>query len=173
MIHKFVLLMLLAVFMAQVASATSPDVRTPAPVIHLADNLDEADNFGWCIDTVGRGHATTLHAHSCKPQGGDVQFEIDPEMGVIRSVAFPEECVVLLPDGAETVFGLANCDQNDAAQKFSFDPTSGAIVPASATGQCMAVGEDSRSAGPFMSRDLILADCDATDLALRSWVFRD
>jgi hypothetical protein len=26
-------------------------VQTPAPLIHLADNLDEPDKLGWCIDT--------------------------------------------------------------------------------------------------------------------------
>lgn len=53
----------------QTASAAPPDLKTPAPVIFLADNLDENQNLGFCIDTVGRGLSDRLHAHSCKPQG--------------------------------------------------------------------------------------------------------
>lgn len=171
--HKFAIAMLLLVPSAQMASAASPDVQTPAPVIYLADNLDEADNLGWCIDTVGRGYSDRLHAHSCKPQGGDVQFAMEAEMGVIRSVAFPAECVVVLAEGSDTVFGLAECDPTETAQQFSFDGASGAITPATSTNQCMAVGETSRSAGPFMSRDLVLAECGTTDPTLRTWAYRD
>lgn len=173
MIYKNAFAVLLLLPSAQVASAASPDVQTPAPVIYLADNLDEADNLGWCIDTVGRGYSDKLHTHSCKPQGGDVQFAVDSDMGVIRSVAFPEECVVVLADGSDTVFGLADCDHTETAQQFSFDSASGAITPSIATDQCMAVGETSRTAGPFMSRDLVLADCGTTDPTLRTWVYRD
>ena len=59
--------------------ADAPSLQTPTPVIYLADNLDENDNLGWCIDTVGRGFADSLHAHSCKPNGGDVQFAYSAE----------------------------------------------------------------------------------------------
>ncbi|NRB29925.1 MAG: hypothetical protein HRU27_04945, partial [Rhizobiaceae bacterium] len=65
------------------ALAADPDLKTPSPVIYLADNLDEKDNLGWCIDTVGRGLSDRLHAHSCKPRGGDVQFKFDAQTGQI------------------------------------------------------------------------------------------
>lgn len=55
-------------------------VITPAPVIHLADNLDEADGLGWCIDTVGRGFNTALQVHSCKPQGATCSFPLTLEL---------------------------------------------------------------------------------------------
>ena len=61
--------------------AAPPELQTPAPVIYLADNLDEQDKLGWCIDTVGRGLFDRLHAHSCKPHGGDVQFKFDAASG--------------------------------------------------------------------------------------------
>ena len=70
----FACLLVIPVTAANVAFADPPDMKSPTPVIHLADNLDEADNLGWCIDTFGRGLSDRLNAHSCKPQGGDVQF---------------------------------------------------------------------------------------------------
>ena len=57
--------------------ASIPNIKTPAPVIYLEDNLGEKDQLGYCIDTKGRGFGEKLHAHSCKPRGGDVQFRYD------------------------------------------------------------------------------------------------
>ncbi len=158
---------------AQVVLAEEAVVQTPAPVIHLQENLDEADGLGWCIDTVGRGYAEYLHAHSCKPRGGDVQFTLAAETGAIRSVAFPDKCVVALPEGARTVFGLANCDADDAAQRFAYDLNTLSLHDADDSTRCIAVGEDSRSAGPFMSRDLVWANCGSSDPHLRNWIIRD
>jgi len=152
------------------ASAEMVQVKTPAPVIHLADNLDEADGLGWCIDTVGRGFADTLHAHSCKPQGGDVQFAFDAASGAIRSVAFDGKCMQVSAPGAAVDFSLLDCDPTVSAQMFAFDSESGTIRPQDASHTCVAVGAASRSAGPFMSRDLILAPCDAVAESHRRWV---
>ena len=33
------------------SNAAPPALQTPEPAIYLADNLDEKDNLGWCIDT--------------------------------------------------------------------------------------------------------------------------
>ena len=71
----------------------SPILQTPSPVIYLADNLDEQDQLGYCIDTRGRGFNEKLHAHSCKPRGGDVQFLYKKETLQICSVAFPGYCI--------------------------------------------------------------------------------
>ena len=76
------------------ARAEAPDLQSGTPVIYLADNLDEKDKLGWCIDTKGRGFADTLHAHSCKPAGPgyrDTQFSYDADSGQIRSAAFDEK----------------------------------------------------------------------------------
>jgi len=155
------------------AAAQAPDLRTPAPVIHLADNLEEKDGLGWCIDTLGRGFATDLQTHSCKPQGGDVQFSFEPETGAIRSVAFPEYCVTLRPDGVPTDFGLETCDDASASQQFAYDAEAGSLTPANASDRCMSAGAANRSAGPFMSRDLVLADCTSTDPDLRRWIIKN
>lgn len=157
----------------QVGFADEASVRTPAPVIHLKDNLDEADGLGWCIDTVGRGFAKHLHAHSCKPRGGDVQFAFEQGSGLIRSVAFPDKCVVALAEGARTDFGLADCDDGSPSQRFGYDPTAMSLHDAQNPTRCIAVGNASRSAGPFMSRDLVWSDCNSPGPELRSWVIRD
>ena len=60
---------------ASIVYGSIPQIRTPLPVIYLEDNLDEKDNLGYCIDTVGRGFAEKLHAHSCKPRG--VMFSLN------------------------------------------------------------------------------------------------
>ena len=41
------------------ANSAPPELQTPEPVIYLADNIDEKDNLGWCIDTLGRGWSRT------------------------------------------------------------------------------------------------------------------
>lgn len=152
---------------------TPLSLKTPAPVIHLASNLDEKDGLGWCIDTLGRGFATDLQTHSCKPQGGDVQFDFNAETGAIRSVAYPDYCVTLRPDGVPTDFGLATCAEGDPSQRFSYDAGTGALTPADTPGQCITAGAASRSAGPFMSRELVLAECATTDPELRRWVVKN
>ena len=63
-------------------SEQMPKIKTPAPVIHLSNNLDEKDELGYCIDTIGRGRSDRLHLHSCKPEGGDVQFTLDISTGL-------------------------------------------------------------------------------------------
>lgn len=153
--------------------AAPPQVQTPSPVIYLADNLDEKDDLGWCIDTLGRGFAEKLQAHSCKPQGGDVQFSHDADTGWIASVPFEGKCMSLsAADDPNVPFGLLDCLDGEPSQRFAYDPDTGHIHPASDLNLCVAVGATSRSAGPFMSRDLILAPCAGTDAALTVWVVR-
>lgn len=142
------------------AFASEPDLKTPSPVIYLDDNLDENQSLGWCIDTVGRGYNDQLHAHSCKPQGGDVQFKFLSDTSQIQSVEYPEKCVALIDESNEKIpFGLSDCDAGSEAQKFIYHADTLKITLASNVEQCMAVGTQSRSAGPFMSRDLIIGNC--------------
>jgi len=155
------------------ASAAQPELQTKGQVIYLADNLDEADQLGWCIDTMGRGFADTLQAHSCKPRGGDVQFSYNAQQHRIQSVTFSDYCMSLNnPDNSLMPFGLVPCNANDPKQGFVFDSATGLIQLQSDMNQCVVVGESSRSAGPFMSRDLILSDCENTEPKLAVWVFQ-
>lgn len=152
-----------------VSQAAALVVKTPSPVIHLAHNLDEKDNLGWCIDTVGRGFGDRLHAHSCKPMGGDVQFLFDKQTGQIRSATFDDYCMAHRPDD-KTTFALEPCDDGFAEQMFTYNPTSQQISPADNSLSCVIVGQQSQSAGPFMSRELALADCEDAESMYKQWV---
>lgn len=153
--------------------AEAPQVQSPSPVIYLADNLDEKDQLGWCIDTQGRGFSEVLHAHSCKPSGGDTQFHFDTNTGQIRSVAFANKCMTLSdPDNPTLPFGLLDCEPELSSQQFSYDAQSLELRVAERDSQCIVVGAASRSAGPFMSRELTLANCaDAAD-ELKQWIVK-
>lgn len=170
--HPLTLSLTTLALIASPVLAAPPDLQTPAPVIYLSDNLDEVDRLGWCIDTQGRGFAENLQAHSCKPQGGDVQFSLDTDTGHIRSVAFAGYCMEYVPD-ADPVFALATCAQDNLRQRFRYDPATEAISPADDPAQCVTVAAQSRQAGPFMSRTLLMAPCDDTDPILRRWTVLD
>lgn len=160
-----------ATIFATNAAAAEPDLKTPAPVIYLADNLDEKDNLGWCIDTVGRGLSDRLHAHSCKPRGGDVQFRFDINTGQIQSATFDGKCAELLELAGDGVkLGLLEC--GGERQAFDFDAGSGEFRPISRSSLCLVVGASGRSAGPFMSRDLMLASCASTEPKFKRWIFK-
>jgi len=163
------LLLVIGLTISVPGHADSPTIKTPSPVIYLADNLDEKDNLGWCIDTIGRGFAERLHAHSCKPRGGDVQFSYDLQTKLIKSVAFPDYCMVNRPDSQST-FGLETCDPNMPEQLFTYEVSKQEIRPANNSELCVVTGPQSRSAGPFMSRALVLADCAKTDDAFKQWI---
>lgn len=165
-----ILTTMFACALSQMVYGSEAIVRTPAPVIHLEANLDEAQGLGFCIDTVGRGWSDQVHAHSCKPQGGDVQFSLDTTLGRIMPVAFPDTCLTASGPGAPTVFGLIPCDGANPAQRFGHDPDRRALFDAGDPDRCIAVGATSHQAGPFQSRNLLWADCDNPEPALRRWV---
>ena len=155
------------------ANATSPELKTPEPVIYLADNIDEKDKLGWCIDTLGRGWSEQLQTHSCKPQGGDVQFSYDKETRQIMSVEFPGKCATLHGAAAAGVsFDLLDCIATSVAQLFIYNAETREFMPEGDRDLCIAAGAESRSAGPFMSRNLELAPCAATDASLKQWVVK-
>jgi len=107
-----------------------PKLQTPAPVIYLADNLDEQEGLGYCIDTVGRGLSDRLHIHSCKPQGGDVQYAFDAVSGHIASPTYDNKCAALMSAPAPGV-KLALLDCADMAdQAFVYDSESMELHPA-------------------------------------------
>jgi len=155
------------------ANAATPELQTPAPVIYLADNIDEKDELGWCIDTLGRGWSEQLQTHSCKPQGGDVQFSYNKETRQIASVEFPGKCATLHETAAAGVsFDLLDCSSTSAAQLFIYNAETLEFMPEGDHDLCIAAGAESRSAGPFMSRNLELAPCAATDASLKQWVVK-
>lgn len=155
------------------ALADPPNLQTPAPVIYLADNDGEPDGLGWCIDTLGRGLSDRLHAHSCKPQGGDVQFAYDVPSKQIRSVAFEGLCMQTVDPDAAVAFHLLDCVAGEPDQRFDYDASTMTFHPEDNAARCVVVGADIRNAGPFSSRDLILTACDATDPVRARWVIAE
>ncbi|KZL05412.1 Ricin-type beta-trefoil lectin domain protein [Pseudovibrio axinellae] len=153
--------------------AEAPQLKTPSPAIYLSDNLGEPQDLGWCIDTLGRGYAENLQAHSCKPQGGDVQFAYSPETNLISSVPYAGKCMSLRAAPTPTAFSLEDCDLTQDAQKFVYTSTNGQISPAADVNKCVAVGEEIRQAGPFSSRDLDLVDCNDVAQERSAWTIRD
>jgi len=165
--------LLLLLGLPAAAHAAPPDLKTPAPVIYLADNLDEQDRLGWCIDTRGRGFSDRLHTHSCKPRGGDVQFRYDEAARRIASATFKGKCAALLkPAAAGVTLGLLDCAENAAPQVFDYDAASMEFRPGADPTLCLVAGAAGRSAGPYMSRDLALAPCASTDAKFKQWRIR-
>ncbi len=155
------------------ANAAPPELQTPEPVIYLADNIDEQEKLGWCIDTLGRGWSEQLQTHSCKPQGGDVQFFYNRETRQIASVEFPGKCATLHETAAAGVsFDLLDCSSTSAEQIFMYNADTSEFMPEGDRSLCIAAGAESRSAGPFMSRNLGLAPCASTDASLKQWVVK-
>lgn len=152
--------------------AEPPELQTPSPVIYLAENLNEPDMLGWCIDTLGRGFSEQLQTHSCKPQGGDVQFSYSEETKQIMSVEFPGKCADLnRPAAVGVTLDLLDCD-NSEEQQFVYNQDNMEFMPLADQSLCLAAGAASRSAGPFVSRTLNLAPCNSTEPSLKQWVIK-
>lgn len=155
-----------------------PKIKTPAPIIYLSNNLDEKDKLGYCIDTVGRGLSDSLHLHSCKPQGGDVQFIFDIKTGQIKSATYDNLCAEIaskdIVDDATTMgnLKLVKC-QRTIMQKFSYDENTTQIRTKGIDNFCLASSGDSRQAGPFMSRNLVIGLCAAIPTHLKSWTIME
>ena len=154
-----------------VTDPNPPIIQTPSPVIHLADNLDEKDQLGYCIDTRGRGFNEELHAHSCKERGGDVQFSYNKETLQICSVEFIGYCIEM-PGGASKGMSLRLVESSTSSsdQKFIYNEDSGEFVPEKDLALCLAVGKTSAAAGTYMSRSLTLEISSETDVKLKQWV---
>lgn len=154
-------------------NAAPPELQTPSPVIYLADNLDEQDKLGWCIDTLGRGLSEELQTHSCKPQGGDVQFAFNTDSQQIYSVEYAGKCATLnQPAAVGVTFDLLDCSDSEL-QKFSYNSERMEFSPRTNSDLCITAGAESRSAGPFMSRDLKLEVCAATEASFKQWIIAE
>nr|WP_299068583.1 hypothetical protein [uncultured Allomuricauda sp.] len=151
----------------------SPSIQTPEPVIYLADNLDEQDNLGWCIDTQGNGFSDIVHAHSCKPTGGDVQFYYNEETRQIFSAEYDGFCIEMTGGAVQGMtLNLVQSHSSSSNQKFNYNSESGEFIPEGDDTLCLAVGATSASAGPYMSRTLSLEPIATTDVRLKKWVIK-
>lgn len=147
-----------------------PNIRTPAPVIHLADNLDEQDQLGWCIDTRGNGFSENLHTHSCKASGGDVQYIYNEETLQICSAEFDGYCIEMSGGPSEGMSLNLLESTNSSDQKFVYNAETGEFVPQEDASLCLAAGDTSSAAGIYMSRSLTLERSSDTDENLKKWI---
>jgi len=170
----FLIAATLGLSIAQPSFADAPAIQTDGPIIHLADNLNEEASLGWCIDTDGRELTDLLHAHSCKPEGDDVLFTYVADSDQIQSATYADVCMAYnAPDNTENPFGLIACDATDEAQRFVYDEASMEIRLGMNTTQCVTVSPTIDNAGPYQSRDLILAACEDLDPSFKQWVVRE
>ena len=163
----------LVVGIAQSAMAEEPSIQTQGAIIHLADNLQEEANLGWCIDTDGREFTELLHAHSCKPSGDDVLFSYASDTGMIASATYENKCMAYnAPENTVNPFGLVDCDDSASDQKFVYDDETMEMRLGTDATQCLTVSSVIDEAGPFQSRDLILASCSSLETSFKQWVVR-
>lgn len=149
----------------------TPTIQTPSPLIHLADNLDEQDQLGWCIDTRGIGFNEMLHVHSCKANGGDVQFFYNEETKQICSAEYDNFCVEMSGGPVEGMnLSLVESNTDSSDQKFIYDEDTGEFKPEANTNLCLAAGSTSAAAGIYMSRSLTLELSSETAERLKRWV---
>lgn len=149
----------------------APIIQTPSPLIHLADNLDEEGQLGWCIDTRGNGFNEELHAHSCKASGGDVQFFYNEETHQICSVEYTGFCIEMSEGSIEgTSLSLIESNIDSPKQRFIYDEDSGEFRPEENTNLCLAVGNTSAAAGIYMFRPLTLELSSEIEEKLKTWV---
>ncbi len=99
-----------------------------------------------------------------------MQFAYNEEDLQIASATYENKCATLEGEAkAGTKLGLVDCAADDTAQQFVYDDGAGYFHPQGNESLCLAVGDGSRSAGPFMSRDLALASCEETDTKFMHW----
>ena len=150
-----------------------PTIQTKGEIIYLADNLDEKDKLGWCIDTDGKDFSGTLQAHSCKPEGNDVLFRYDAKTLQIHSVTYPGYSAAMIGGSREDMtISLIKSNSDSIDQKFIYDKRSGEFRPKSNPNLCLAVAQTSDSAGPYMSRKLTLKPLLGTERKLKQWVIQ-
>ena len=155
-------------------SFVEPEIQMVGPVIYLADNLNEKENLGWCIDTEGKGQGDQLQAHSCKPAGDDTQYSYDITTSTIRSVNYDNQCMSFNdPENAVNPFGLVDCVDGDPKQQFAYDADNMEIRIGDDPSQCVTVAETIIEAGPYQSRDLIVASCQDLGASFKQWVVRN
>ncbi len=159
------------------AVADAPNVPSDAPYIVLADNLDEPNGYGFCLDTAGRGKTDLMQTHSCKPAAEDdagnavihdTQFSYDAQSQRVESVAFPGLCMQILSSTYTNVFALLDCDDH-SRQRFTLVAEDGTLRLAEDPTQCISVTSQTLDAGPWSRRDLALTLCEETENALKKW----
>jgi len=157
-------------------SAEPPILQASGPIIYLADNLDEQDQLGWCLDTEGPGLSEVLHTRACSADDEsaerDFSFSFDSQSGQIKSESFLGKCVTINADGSEHAFGLFDCVSASEAQQFSYDDEQMTFHPRGREDICVSAAAMAMDHGPFRSRRIRLEVCADVDATLRQWVIK-
>ena len=157
----------------EMTNSNAPNIQTPDPIIYLADNLDEQDKLGYCIDTDGKDFSDSLQVHSCKPNGDDVLFYYDEETQQICSATYPGFAAAMVGGPAVGMtISLIKSDPKSSDQKFIYYKESGELLPKENMNLCLAAGSKSDAAGPYMSRTLSLEPRESTDKKLKTWIIK-
>jgi len=170
----------LSVQLHAIVAAFPPTVK---PNIFLAENLDESQQLGYCIDISGFKASINCGAtqvHSCKTQGDDTQFKYDAAAKAIKAVNYDGSCSagsggclsVLTSVAAGSKLQVTTCD-GSALQTFVYGSSGEFVVGGGGSTLCLVAGAASRPAGKFMARDLTLAACSSTDKTLKTWTVID
>jgi len=173
-------------FSLSIVSLKAENAFSWEPSISLTADLDEPNSLGFCIDIAGFGsgiNCNRLQAHSCKAAGADTQFEYDSGTKSIRSVNYDFNCNVLSSGGntnnrgcvevssddieSGAMLRLTECDEDSLKQRFELGGDRDELQIGE--GYCLAVGDTTRPAGPFVARDLTLGSCDTTPQILKAW----
>lgn len=154
-------------------NSNAPNIQSPEPIIYLADNLDEQDKLGYCIDTDGKDFSDSLQVHSCKPNGDDVLFYYNEETLQISSATYQGFSAAMIggPKKGMTI-SLIKSDSESSEQKFIYYKETGEFRPKENTKLCLAAGSESDDAGPYMSRTLSLQPSESTDKKLKTWIIK-
>ena len=160
------------------ALAAPPEVPSLPPYIVLSDNLDEPNDYGFCIDTMSRGLNDLMQSHTCKPAregaernspDNDVRFMYNADTMQVASYAYEGLCMqALLASGRDTVFALLEC--SDAPrQKFVYNQDDKTLRLEEDQARCVGVVSETASAGPWVARGMVLASCEELEDSLKQW----
>ncbi|RVU85640.1 hypothetical protein EOL70_06720 [Leucothrix sargassi] len=161
------------------AFADAPKVPSDKPYFALADNLDEPNGYGFCLDTAGRGKTDLLQTHTCKPASkdkegkptpNDTQFWYDAENKRLESVAYPGMCMQVLMSPYANVFALLECG-DQPRQKFVYSSENKMLKMDEDQTKCLSVVSETQKAGPWSSRALALTACEETEDSLKQWIY--
>ena len=146
------------------------------PYLRLDDNLEEPSGYGFCIDLRGWNPPTFVNAqaHSCKPSdgraGGGTDEEFVPRDGAVVGRADADgRCLQAKSATSGAGLDVPSCDAAEPLQSFAWDASAGTLTLGGGGGLCLAAGATLRQANSYWARDLMLADCAATDAALITW----
>ena len=167
----------------QVSTTAETDPHSATPerfLIRLRDDLD--DPLGYCVDVRGFGAGirldADLQAHSCKSSTADDQsFALigGPGDTSIVLVDYDACLAVAGPETGASIL-LAACDDASVVRRFEWLvdgrlqllTEQNAPQPMLCVGVAGGVGEPAGGRN-HLRRDLLLRDCEETDLALISW----